>query len=295
MKVAVVIPTFNRKEYLKKLLDQIRVQDINNVIIMPIVVVDGSTDGTSEMLLNKYPEVIIVHGTGNWWFTKCLNEGCKKAIELQVDYVLVLNDDTEIRPNYIMTLWADFQTLPQEAILGSASISMEPKDLIDFSGTKSLKTWLMKKTPYFPNLTPIFPEFKGIHPTWTMNGRGSFIPISVFNKIGLFDENLIQYGSDDEFALRARKSGLPVFISWNAKVYNHLLMTSEGTTFRKDSFGKFLKSFINPYSVNSIKKTFYIYKKHWIKPLASLYIIYVFFGTLKAYLFKYRKMKKMFL
>lgn len=295
MKVAIIIPTFNRKEYLRTILNQIIAQNAVNVIIKTIVVVDGSSDGTSEMLLNEYPEAIIVQGTGNWWFTKSLNEGCKKAIEIRSDYVLVLNDDTEIKPNYLTTLWSDYQILPNDAIMGSASISIEPKDLIDFAGTKDLKTYGMKKTPYLQNLTPLYSDFKGIFPTWTMNGRGSFIPISVFNKIGLFDEKLIQYGSDDEFTMRARKAGLPVYISWNARVYNHLMMTSEGTTFRKDTFWKFIKSFNNPYSVNYIRKTVYIYKKHGIKILIPFYLIYVFLGTLKAYVFNYRNIKNILL
>lgn len=287
--IGAIIATFNRIHYLRNIIDQLLNQNLPNAITLSIIVVnDGSTDGTVEMLTNEFPQVYIVNGTGNWWWTRCMNEGFKKAIELHADYVLVFNDDTEITPDYVSTLWADYQTLPDCTIMGSASISIEPKDLIDFAGTKDMKFWCMKTTPYLPNLTPLFTEFKGVHPTCTINGRGSLISASTFNKIGLFDENLVQYGSDDEFAIRARKAGIPVYISWNAKVYNHLLMTSEGTPFRKDSLWKFLKSFNNPYSVNYIKKTTYIYKKYGITTLTPFYLVYTFLGTLKAYLFKYR-------
>ncbi len=292
MKISVIIPTFNRCLFLKKIGQCIQQQLLPpNISLEVIIVVDGSTDGTIEMLQNEFPNYHIILGNGNWWWTKCMNEGFKKASTLSVDFVLVLNDDTEIKPEYISTLWEDYQTLPKDSILGSASISIEPKDLIDSAGTKNLNFWLMKAIPYLPNLTPLFQEFKGVHPTWTMNGRGSLFPINIFEKIGMYDEKLLQYGSDDEFAIRARKFGLPVYISWNARVYNHLMMTSEGTAFRKDSFWKFVKSFFNPYSVNSIKKSSYIYWKHGIKVLIPIFIIFVFLGTTKAYFFKYRRMK----
>ncbi len=291
--LTVIIATYNRITYLESILGMLHSQSLpKDILLTTIIVVDGSTDGTIEMLTNYYPESLVINGTGNWWWTRCMNEGIKKAIEINTDYVLVLNDDTEISCNYIATLWTDYKTLPDDSILGSASISIEPKDLIDFAGTKDLKAWRMKTIAYLPTLTPLFFGFKGIYPTWTMNGRGSLIPVSVFNKIGIYDDKLVQYGSDEEFAFRARKAGLPVYISWNARVYNNLLMTSKGAAFRKDSFWKFLKSFTNPYSVNSIKKTLYIFKKHGNRILTPVYMIYVFFGTLKAYLFKYKGIGK---
>jgi GT2 family glycosyltransferase len=287
--IAAIIATFNRIDHLRKLVYQLEDQWLpKNVNLLIIVVNDGSNDGTNEIVASQFPEVHILQGNGNWWWTKCMNEGFKKALKLKADYILILNDDTEIRQGYISTLWTDYQTLPKNAVLGSASISIEPKDLIDFAGTKDFKAWCLKTTPYLTNLSPMFSGFKGIHPTWTMNGRGSFMSAGIFDKIGMYDEQLVQYGSDDEFAIRARKAGLPVFISWNARVYNNLLMTSEGTTFRKDPFWKFMKSFVNSTSINSLRKSAYIYKKHGFKMLTPFYLIYTFLGTLNAYIFKYR-------
>lgn len=287
--LAIIIATFNRKSFLRNLINQINAQiNLEVISVSIILIIDGSTDGTSEMIEKDFPQIFCIHGNGNWWWTKCMNEGFKKASELNNDYVLILNDDTEIKPDYIATLWTDYQSLPQNTILGSASVTISPIDLIDFAGVKDIEFWRMRTIPYLPAFTPMFREFKGIYTTWALNGRGSLIPISIFKKIGFYDEKLLQYGSDDEFTIRARKAGFPVFISWNAKVYNHLFLTSEGTAFRQDSFGKFFKSFFNPYSVNYVKNHTYFYKLFGIKMLTPIYAIYFILGTLKAYLFKYR-------
>ena len=78
-KLSVIIPTYNRKNYLSSLLAQLKKQVLSNVEMSIIAVVDGSTDGTPEMLGSKFPEVSIVHGNGQWWWTKSINEGCKFA------------------------------------------------------------------------------------------------------------------------------------------------------------------------------------------------------------------------
>ena len=202
-----------------------------------------------------------------------------------------MNDDSEIKEDYIIKLWKDYKELPNGSILGSASVTIDPPNLIDFAGSKRIIRWRMKPVPYLPMFLPIFPKFKGLRDTWTLNGRGTLIPLNCFKNIGFFDECLIQYGSDDEFILRAKKAGINVFISWNARIYNNLKLTSEGTAFMKSSIGTFLRSFFNPYSINSIKKNCYFYNKHGIKLLLPLYIPYTLLGTLRAYLFKYNKFK----
>ena len=61
-KVVTVIPTFNRKDYLAQVLSDLRVQEVENVEFKTVVVVDGSNDGTQEMLSSKFPEVDVVEG-----------------------------------------------------------------------------------------------------------------------------------------------------------------------------------------------------------------------------------------
>jgi GT2 family glycosyltransferase len=287
--ISLIIATYNRIKYLNKLLHQVISQELPAEFTLTIiVVVDGSNDGTNDMLKKDFPEIHIVQGNGSWWWTKCMNEGFKKAFEIGSDFVIIMNDDTEIKPDFIKKLLRDYNTLPEDSILGSASISIDPPYFINSAGSKEFIRWRLKCVPYVNGILPFYPEFKGVHPTWSVSGRGTLIPRNAFARIGFYDENLVQYGSDDDFILRAKKSGINCFISWNAHVYNHLTMTSEGTAFRKDSFFKFLNSFFNPHAVNSLKKEIYYYNKHGYKLLLPIYLIYVFLGTINAYLFKYK-------
>lgn len=289
MKITAVIASFNRCSYLRILLNQLQRQDLpENVQLNVITVVDGSTDGTFEMLSKEFPQVQVIKGTGNWWWTKSMNEGFKLAQSNGTGYVLVLNDDNEIESNYLFQLISDYGTLQPGSILGSASCCIAPANTIEFAGTSKVETWRMKFTPYVAGFTPIDNNFKGVYNTYSLNGRGTLIPISVFNEIGFYDEKLMQYGSDDDFVLRAKKNNIPVYISWNARILNHAMLTSQGSAFKQESLKKFIGSFFDPYSVNSLKKTYYFYSQHGIKLLAPLYVLYFIAGTAYAYLFKYR-------
>jgi len=283
VKIAVVIATHNRSHYLKKLCSCLQNQKLPADLILKVIcVVDGSNDGTGEMLKQYFPDNVIVNGDGTWWWTKCTNAGFRKAKELNCDYVLVLNDDNEVNENYVATIFSDFIQFDSQVLLGSASVSIEKPARISFAGSKKLIRWRMKIESYFPNLAELPTSFAGVHPTETLSGRGTFFHIDLLNTLGYLDEKLVQYGSDDEFAMRAKNLGIHVFVSWNAIVYTHINQTALGSTLRKDSMLTVMKSFFNPYSSNSLRKVVYMYWKYGVKLLTPFYIVYFILGTLKA-------------
>ena len=66
--LCIVIPTFNRKKQLSVLLYQLKAQRLEDVNYKIIVVVDGSKDGTLELLSSEFPEVIVIYGAGAVFF-----------------------------------------------------------------------------------------------------------------------------------------------------------------------------------------------------------------------------------
>lgn len=292
MNIAVVIATYNRVKFLRKLLSQIHSARTSELSILTIVVDDGSKDGTRKMILENYPETIIINGEGNWWWTRCMNEGFKKAVEIKAEYVLIINDDNEVAEDYFEILLQDYNGIPRGSILGSMSVSAGNPSLIEMSGTKSFNRWLLKAEDYLKPYSPVNNSCSGIYPTYTLSGRGTVIPCILFHQIGYYNERLPQYGSDDEFILRARKYGVGTFISWNLKIYNHTYMTSESSSVRKTSFRKFTLNFFRPYSANSLKKEIILYWEYGVPWLLPFFILYYCLGSYKSFLFNYRKIKK---
>ena len=93
MKISVIIPTFNRIDLLKRAIDSILNQSIKPYDI--IVVDDGSTDGTSDMIQQKYKSIKLIQQK-NSGVSAARNNGIKNA---QGDWIALLDSDDEWEKN----------------------------------------------------------------------------------------------------------------------------------------------------------------------------------------------------
>ena len=297
LKLGVIIPTFNRKSYLKIILKQLLSQEKNNTVeVIPVVVIDGSSDGTYEMLQSEFPEIQVVKGSGNWWWTKSVNEGIRYAFKtFNPSHILLLNDDSLIQSDYINSLLdATKLTEDDTSIIGSISVTDTLPFRVSFSGVKRINWYSLKRISYFKSfeLLENTPS-SGIFPTYALNGRGTFIKSSVLKDLNLLDEVAYpQYGSDDDLALRAWKKGYKVYVSYSCRVFDRTTDTSLGTAFRKDNIFTFFKSFFKWNSVNYIPKELSFSYRHGIKLLVPFYFFKFILGTNYAYFVKYRKFKQ---
>ena len=105
--IYIIIPVHNRKEYTKNCLLSLRKQTEKN--FKTVIIDDGSTDGTAEMLAKEFPEVHVIKGDGNLWWAAATNLGVKYALKNDADFILTLNNDTIASENYLekMVYWAE--------------------------------------------------------------------------------------------------------------------------------------------------------------------------------------------
>jgi GT2 family glycosyltransferase len=268
--IVIIIPTFNRAKKLNILLNQLLKQHFTSldVNLKFIVVIDGSSDGTLEMLVNKFPEVELLKGNGNWWYTKSMNEGFKYSQKFKPDFILTMNDDIEVNSEFISILLKDYKSLKiKDAVLGSISISNN-KDApyILFAGVKRHLRVGCKSEYYIEPLKEIYSkEIKGLHKTTELPGRGILIPNNVLKDLEYFDEGFPQYGSDTDFCFRARKKGIPVYISWNAIVKVNLKTTRIRSQSGINSFKQKVSDMFDKHSHQNLYKFIKFQKRHYSK------------------------------
>lgn len=79
-------------------------QSLQNFML--ILVDDGSTDGTAQMVCQHVPQTLHIRGNGTWWWAGSLQRGFD-AIDHQPgsadSYLLIMNDDTEFGPAFLET------------------------------------------------------------------------------------------------------------------------------------------------------------------------------------------------
>ena len=89
--IYIVIPVHNRQDYTKACLHSLRRQSVLG--FNTVVVDDGSTDGTIDVVRQQFPEVIYISGDGTLWWAGAMNRGVTWALEKGARYIVSLNND----------------------------------------------------------------------------------------------------------------------------------------------------------------------------------------------------------
>jgi len=282
LKVVIVIPTHNRKSFLEKCLDSIIEQTYTNYKV--IVVNDGSTDGTNDILDNSFPEIRVIHGDGNWWWTRSVNEGIRVAFQYEPNYILLLNDDVILHNNYLSNMIRAANDNPL-CLIGSASKDVITKEY-NYIGVNA--DWKRVRRKVLIDLYDRnrMPEYIKVN---MLPGRGLFIPIEVFQMIGFFDEkNFPQANADADFSMRANKKGYGLIVSTRAYLFSY---TEDGPDKYYESKYNIENFFKRLYEKRSKQNLYYLLKfnfrhcpRKWFFSYTTINFIAVIFGYLKRWM-----------
>lgn len=227
----IVIPARNRKSLTLACLHSLTRQTCSDFAV--VVVDDGSTDGTSDAIQESFPQVHLIRGSGDLWWTCATNLGVLHALERGATRVLTLNDDLECAPDCIERLVQAASSHPN-ALLGCAACDIATGKLTH-KGT--CVDW---KSARFDG--PAQPSGSDLLEVSHLPGRGMLVPARVFQQIGLFDaRGLPHYGADYDFSLRAKAAGFEVFCATNARLYSHLEESGATKLFAQRSLRNYLR------------------------------------------------------
>ena len=260
--ICVVIPVYNRIFFTKRCLESLSsILKTAHYSSDVIVVDDGSTDGTSEMIEKNFPDVVRIKGDGNLWWTGGINTGLEYVINQKIcDYILIMNDDISFENNFISTLLDSIEKMPN-SIIGSITLYANRENTI-------WKAGMLDTHKLHPLLINIYQNKKrdeipiDLIPVDSISGRSMLIPVEVFKKTGLFDQKTFPHGyADHEFCIRAREKGYNLFIDPKSAIYS------------EPGKDKSLFKIICDISVKDFLKTFRDIKYDW--SLKSLFNIYI--------------------
>jgi GT2 family glycosyltransferase len=235
--ICIVIPCFNGWRYTKSCLISIYKSNYNNFKI--IIVNDGSTDMTVEHLKSDFPEILVINGDGNLWWTKSMNIGIRKALDLGYEQILILNNDVIISENCITALIECSFKFPN-SIIGSFVYESYDHNKIWSAGGKIKWPW---PGEYQIGIGEIDNQQYDVEREvdW-LPGMGTLISGKIIKELNYFDSKYMpQYLSDADFCLRAKKAGFNVLVTSNSKIYNSTENTGGITDINKKFKFKDLK------------------------------------------------------
>jgi GT2 family glycosyltransferase len=225
LKVAVVVPVHGRLPLTLRFLESFRKVRYANYQI--VIVDDASPDNTSAYLASHHPEVIVLSGDGDLWWAGGTNRGVRYALTHAFDYVLTINNDSSVEPDFLSYLVETARTQPR-SIVGSRINYLE-----DCHKVWSVGGYLDWEERFVLLLHENGAEEADVLARWPnpapvefLPGCGVLVPAGCFRELGLYDERMFpQYHADSEFTLRAGRRGYRVLVDLRAVVYNDVAQT----------------------------------------------------------------------
>ncbi|MDM7998655.1 MAG: glycosyltransferase family 2 protein [Dehalococcoidia bacterium] len=191
--VSVVVPNYNGKEHLARLIDSLAAQTFKDyeVIFVDDCSSDRSVPSTIQELVGRHANMRLVENERNVGFVKTCNRGIALA---DGQYVCLLNNDTEVAREFVARNVATMEADPSIGILSCVVVDRNGDNW--FSGGA-----INRGIPII-----LHDDFTGVRPVDWVAGTACFYRREVFDKAGPLNEDLFMYHEDVEFCLRVRKS-----------------------------------------------------------------------------------------
>lgn len=258
-KVFIIVLNYNGKENIKKCLSSLFKVEYPN---FEVVLVDNdSKDGSLEIAKSDFSKAYFIKNSCNLGFSAGNNVGIKFALERMANYVLLINNDTEVEKDFLTRLVFFGEKNEKAGIISPVIFDGERKK-IWFSGGKI--EWLRMKTLHETDA-----KTEEAYETEYLSGCAMLVKAAVFKKIGLFDEDFFLYYEDADLTLRAKAAGFKNFIVSSSWIYH----------FEKSEEAKMKMNKIYWLVVSGLiffKKNTPFWLMSWIK-------IYVFLRKIKNY------------
>jgi GT2 family glycosyltransferase len=197
-RVSVAIPNWNGSRYLQACLDSLRAQTFRDFEV--VVVDNGSTDQSLAILEGSYPEVRLVRWERNRGVAAAFNEGVRQC---RGELLALLNNDMELDAHWMEAM---VQALDQDPSAGAAAskiLFIDRRTINsagDFYGHDGV------------------PGNRGVHeidrgqydqPEYVFGASGgaAMFRRKLFDEVGLFDQQLVSYLEDVDWAWRMQLAG----------------------------------------------------------------------------------------
>lgn len=220
--VSIIIPVYNQWAYTQACLNSIA--DFTDPSVTPYEVIladDGSSDETQQATTH-FPGLVRIRTPQNLGFLGNCNHAASQA---RGEFLVLLNNDTQVQPGWLTTLLETFESHPEAAIAGSKLLypdgSLQEAGGVVWKNAGGLN--------YGRNQNPALPEYNYLKPVDYISGAAIAIRQSFWKAMKGFDERFTPaYYEDTDLCFAARDAGAAVYLQ-PASLVVHFEGKSHGT------------------------------------------------------------------
>jgi GT2 family glycosyltransferase len=189
-----------------------------------LLVDNGSTDGTQDYVRQQFPEVKLLELDRNYGFTGACNAGWQAA---SGEIIILLNNDTEVAPNWLAEIVSAFQRRPDVGIVASKMLLFDQRDHFHTAGD-------FYRLDGIPGNRGVWQQDVGQFDTeeevFGACGGSSAYRRELLDEVGFLDDDFFFSCEDVDVSWRAHLAGWKVLYVPTAVVYHKLKATGGSVT-----------------------------------------------------------------
>jgi GT2 family glycosyltransferase len=218
--IDIIIPTWNGRALLAACLKSLEPQRGQDIQV--IVVDNGSTDGSQDLLREEFPWVDIVSLPENRGFSAAVNAGIRAGSR---PWILLLNNDTELRSDCLGQLLDHCRKDETGDLFALKMCDFARREILDGAGDGVLRGGVGYR---LGTMELDGPEYALNREVFGACAGAALYRRTLFERIGLFDEDFFAYLEDVDINLRAVRAGARCRYLPEAVVY-HIGSASSGS------------------------------------------------------------------
>jgi GT2 family glycosyltransferase len=277
--VSIITINYNHSDVTAECLDSLRNITYPNYEI--IVIDNASPNDDPAFLKEDYPEITYMELPENLGFAGGNNVGIK---ECKGDYILLLNNDTEVEPDFLEPLVKKCEDNPKIGGVSPKIYYHHTPEMLQFAGFTEIHHVTVRNHAVGFNQMDTG-QFEQDSPTYFVHGAAMLIPRKVIEEVGMMADIYFLYYEELDWGYRIRQAGYDLYYVCNSLIHH------------KESIST---GFHSPLQVYYLNRSRILYMRRNIKGwkffISSIYLIFIsipknystfFFkrkkGLLKAY------------
>lgn len=221
--VTIVVLSWNGRACTLECVESLLAADLSGARIL--VVDNGSTDDSVAALRARFPAVPVLALPENRGYAGGNNVGMRAALADGTGAVLLLNNDTEVAPDFLPPLIGVLNTYPLAAAVSSAIMRLDSPQVLQEAYLEVYYGFgLIRRRGC--NALP-GEGFDAVRRVDAAIGCSLLVRAEALREVGELDEAYFAYHEEVDWCVRARKRGYHVFYQPFSRVYHHFSKSTD--------------------------------------------------------------------
>jgi len=191
-----------------------------------LVVDNGSSDGSPAAIRERFPDVTLIETGENLGFAGGNNVGIRHALEIGADYVLLLNNDTEVSPDFLSRLVDAAEADSQVGMAGPTIYYYDRPEVIWSAGGEI--DWRRGCTRMVGLDERDDGQFGGApREVDFITGCAVLVRATALRQAGLLDERFFMYYEEVEWCVRTRRAGFRIVHVPQAHIWHKIAPSAQ--------------------------------------------------------------------